>query len=253
MSPNQERGNIILARFGMSGLDLQNRLEALQRVVLQDKQRLMSANPVRDLSKDARLVAINNLFMYLGRTRMMIHFLGELLDDDWCDANMPGSLQKDRIIEAVSFEKMIKYSFGMDFFTSIETSLRIFLRTLDPTACKNGTGPFKSIFEHLLGPKQLNLPAQDRNDAIELLNFVRVIRNLIHSGSVYFADDGKDTTLNYRGKTYTLRHGYPADFVYWELLLTLADDIRQLMVKIVYHPKLASIPQITDPYAAHSW
>ena len=253
MRPNQERGNIIQARFGMSGIALQNKLEALQRVVLQDKKQLIAANHGRDLSQDTRLVAINNLFIFLGRTRMMIHFLGELLDDDWFDTNLPGLMQKDRIREAVSFENIIKYSFGMDFFTSIETSFRIFLRALDPTACKNGTDSFESIYQHLLGPKQLNLPTKDRSEAIELLNFVRVIRNLIHSGSVYSTADGRDKLMHYRGKIYTLHYGYPADFVYWELLLTLADDIRQLMVKVVTHPNLAKIPQIIDPYAEHNW
>jgi len=72
----------------------------------------------------------------------------------------------------------------MDFFTGVETSFRIFLRALDPTACNNGTGPFNTIYDCLLGSKQLNFPATERAAAKELLNLSRLLRNHPSHGSV---------------------------------------------------------------------
>jgi len=139
----------------------------------------------------------------------------------------------------------------MSLFTLIESSFRIFLRAVDPTACRGATTAFDSIHKSLLGSKQVNFPTADRQSAEELLDFVRLVRNLIHNDGVYFDEDGNDKAVTYRGVQYRFYHGKPVDFIYWDLLLNLANDIRRLLVKVISYPKIAIQSQVADPFMAH--
>ena len=248
MRINEERGLIINTCLGMNGLDLQRRLVSIQRSVLQDKNELIGANPSWNIRTDARITRLNHLFTSLDRTRLGRIFLGELLDDDWFQHNFIDASPQHRIDYAVGFERSVKYNFGMDFITGIEISFRIFLRAIDPLACNNTTGAFKAIYECLLGSRKLNFPTDERTAAKELLDLSRLLRNLIHNGGVYFSEDGQNETTNYKGETYTFQHGQPVNFVYWKLLLELADDIRQLLVKVISHSIIVSTHYIPDPF-----
>ena len=101
MRANQERGQIIISRLGMNGFDLQKRLEIIQRSVLQDKEQFVAANPSWKVRNDARITSLNNLFTSLGRTRLGLQFLSELLDDDWFQLHSPDSTRELRIDQAV--------------------------------------------------------------------------------------------------------------------------------------------------------
>jgi hypothetical protein len=92
--------------------------------------------------------------------------------------------------------------------------------------------------------------ATDRQSADQLLDLVRPLRNLIHNDGVYFDEDGNDKTVTYRGVEYWFHHGQPVAFVYWSLLLSLADDSRQLLTQVVSHPRIAGLSQVTDPFMA---
>ena len=175
------------------------------------------------------------------------------LDDEWCDENLENETQQNQDYKrmlVVELEITAKYGFGMSFFTLIETYFRIFLRAIDPTACNGATSAFANISESLLGAKQLNFPNSDRLAALELLSFARLIRNLIHNDGVYFADDGIDKTVTFKDNSYTFRHGQQVNFVYWELLLNLAEDIRQLLVQVISHPQIMRSANIPDPAVA---
>ena len=76
-------------------------------------------------------------------------------------------------------------------------------------------------------------------------------RNLIHNDGVYFDKDSNDRIIVYRSKQYSFYHGKPVDFVAWELLLTLADDLRRLMIQVISHKGIASQSQVTDPFMAY--
>ena len=247
MHLDKERFQIITLIIGMNGIELLNLLENLQNVVLRDKELLIAEKPSWNVVNDARITSVNNLFSSLARTRLELQFLGELLDDDWWLDHSPESTPNMKIDHLISFEKLIKYSFGMDFFTYVESSFRIFLRVLDPNACNNGSGPFKNIYECLFGAKQLAFIGGERTSAIELLILIRLIRNLIHNNGIFFSDDGQNEIVNYKGRIFTFVHGKPVDFMYWSLLIEIADDIRQLLIKVISHPKIKSIPHILDP------
>ena len=219
MNVNQKRGSIIIRRLGMNGQVLQQRLADIQRDIVDDKKQMIAANPNWDIREDVRITSLNILAVIVARTGLGVEFLSELLDDDWWEAHLSEPLPEDeKTSRTVSFEQIIKYNFGMGFFTGIEASFRAFLRALDPNACRSATAAFKSIYDCLLGSNQLAFPATDKRDAIELLDFIRLIRNLIHNSGVYFSEDGCDNEQTYKGTKYKFCHGKPADFVTWDLL-----------------------------------
>jgi hypothetical protein len=254
MKPDENRVQVIFHRLGMRGDILIQRLQAVKESAFNDKQRLTTANPGWNPQKDARLLSLGKFINVCERTQFGLHILGKLLDDDWYQSNLDDETQQDpayKMILTVEFEKSVKYGFGISLFTLVESSFRVFLRAVDPVTCKGATSAFDSIHKSMLGSRQLNFPVVDRKASEELLDFVRLVRNLIHNDGVYFDEDGNDKTVTYRDSQYHFYHGKPVDFVYWDLLLTLADDIRRLLVQVISHPKIATQSQVTDLFAAH--
>ena len=88
---------------------------------------------------------------------------------------------------------------------------------------------------------------------LELLDLTREIRNLIHNGGVYFSEEGKDKKRSYKGTTYEFRHGKRVAFVTWDLLLKLAKDIHQLLVRVIGHQKICALAEITNPFLVDNW
>lgn len=254
MRPDKKRVQVIFHRLGMPGDILIQRLQIIKESAFNDKQRLTVANSTWNPQKDTRLLSLGKFINVCERTQFGLHILAKLLDDDWYQSNMENETQQDpdyKMILTVEFEKSLKYGFGMSLFTLIESGFRIFLRVVDPIACKGATSTFDSIHKSLLGSKQLNFPGADRQAAEELLGLVRLIRNLIHNDGVYFDENGNDKIVTYRGTQYHFYHGKPIDFVHWDLLLTLADDIRRLLVQVISHPRIASQSQVSDPFMAY--
>ncbi len=232
----------------MNGNEIRNYLEVIGQSVLHDKSLLINTHPSWRIQSDVRFTSLNNLFISLERTRLGTVILEDLNGSNWFHLHSPSLPFEDRRKLTDNFEKLVKYNFGMDFFTGIETSFRIFLRAIDPIACDNGSGPFINIYGSLLGDKHLNFQDNERKAAIELLNLSRLIRNLNHNSGVHFSKDGNNETTNYKGNIYIFEHEKPVKFVYWELLLDLAAEIQRLLVTVINHPDIASIPHIPDPY-----
>jgi len=254
MQPDEKLVQVIFHLLGMRGDTLIKRLQTLKERVVNDMQQLTAANPGWNPQKDARLLSLNKFINICERIQFGLHILGKMLNDPWYKRNMENATQLDpeyRKFLTVGFATSLRYGFGMSLFTLTESSFRIFLRAVDPAACKGATTAFDSIHKSLLGSKQLNFPAADRQAAEELLDFVRLVRNLIHNDGVYFDEDGNDKTVTYRGVQYRFYNGKPVNFIYWDLLLNLADDIRKLLVQVISNPKIAKQSQVADPFMAH--
>jgi hypothetical protein len=254
MKPDEKRAQVILHRLGVSGDILIQRLQAIKEDAFNGKQQLITINPNWNPHKDVRLLSLGKFINICERTQFGLHILGKMLDDDWYQSNMEIETRQDpdyKMVLTVEFERSLKYGFGISIFTLIESSFRIFLRAVDSAACKNATTAFDSIYKSLLGSKQLNFSINDRQTAEELLDFIRIIRNLIHNDGVYFDEEGKDKTVTYLGIQYSLYIGRPVDFVYWDLLLTLANDVRRLLFQVISHPNIIMQSQITDPFMAY--
>jgi hypothetical protein len=240
----------------MNGDVLTQNLQELKERVFHDKEHLTSANASWDVQRDARIIALGKFINIVERTQFGVHLLGKLLDEDWYQTNLDHPTQQEpdyKLILTVEFEKSTKYNFGMSLFILIESSLRVFLRAIDPIACRGSTTAFESIYNALLGSNQLNFPNPERQNIIEILNFIRLVRNLIHNDGVYFDQNGHNSVVTYQGNTYRFVNGQPVNFVYWSLLLLQAEDIRQILMRLISDGRIIAIPHIADPFASHSW
>jgi hypothetical protein len=254
MTVDEKRAQIIFHRLGMPVDELNQRVQAVKNDALADRQRFLVVNPRWDVQKDARLIVFDKFNNICERTQFTLHILDKLLDDAWCQENLEIEIHQEtdyKMALMVEFEASVKYSFGMSLFALIESSFRVFLRALDPVACKGATGTFDSIYKSLLGARQLNYSNAERKSAEELLDFIRLVRNLMHNDGVYFDEENLDKIVSYNGSLYRFAHGKPVDFIYWEVLLTLADDIRKLLVRIVANKRISSLVVVTDPFVAH--
>jgi hypothetical protein len=149
-------------------------------------------------------------------------------------------------------ETVARYAFGLALFTLIENYFRTFLRALDPLVCNRSTDPFPNICECLFGAKQLKFPSESRKETLELLHLMRLLRVLILNDGVYLTEETRTETASYQGSLYTFRHGQSANYVAWDLLLSLAEDLRQLLTEVIEHPKVAQLERIGDLSLVHS-
>ena len=171
-----------------------------------------------------------------------------LLNDTWWDVIATRPIpNSDRAIYSTEFHNFVKVGFVQTLFSSVcESSLRILLRSIDPVACDGGKADFKSVYECLLKSKLTSaLP-----DACSMLDLLRLVRSTIHNNGVYIPRDGRDAAVTYKGTTYRFRTAREVDFVQWDLLIELADAVRQLLVRVVADKAVSSISgQIPDPPA----
>jgi hypothetical protein len=143
------------------------------------------------------------------------------------------------------YDGFLKIGFVQAVFLAIESSLRVFLRALDPTACKGGMAEFKSIYECLFKSKLYVCPI----DGVELLDLLRNIRNTVHNNGVFFNPKGSDTSVKWAGQNYVFKHGLPVDFVTWDLIIYAADVVRKLLRSVTEDASLQAITtEITEPY-----
>ncbi|MFX1538020.1 MAG: hypothetical protein ACFFDI_27820 [Promethearchaeota archaeon] len=143
------------------------------------------------------------------------------------------------------YDGFLKIGFVQAVFLAIESSLRIFLRALDPMACKGGMAEFKSIYECLFKSKLSGCPA----DGFELLDLLRNIRNTVHNNGVFFNLKRSDASVKWAGQTYVFKHGIPVDFVTWDLIIHAADAVRKLLRSVCEDANIQAITtEITEPY-----
>lgn len=251
---DERRAGVLMQRLGMRGDVLIQRLQAIKENTFLEKQNLSTANPNWNSQKDARLLVLRRFIHIFEFTQFNLHLLGKALDEEWYQSIVENKTQQEpeyQMFLTIEWEKVTKYRFGMSLFTLIESSFRVFLRNIDPAACKGATSSFESIYKSLLGPKHLDLARPDRELAEELLNFIRTIRNLIHNDGVFFDEKGKDKVITYRGVPYNFNNGKPVEFVTWELLLDLAENIQRLLVQVISNPFIISQTDLVDPFMSY--
>lgn len=205
-----------------------------------------AAHPSWRPTSDARVACFGKFANIIESTELGLKFLDEYLTHaEWWAANYaPLPSSEDVAICVGEFSQFNKAALVQLAFGAIESSLRVFLRALDSTACSGGTAEFKSIYDCLLRTK-VRLPKPD--DRVALLDLFRGIRNSIHNHGVYLRRDGADTIVAYRGTSYDFLHGKPIEFVTWTLVAQLVADVLELLSELVASPELQSIASLVDP------
>jgi hypothetical protein len=135
-------------------------------------------------------------------------------------------------------------AFVQGLCSAVESSFRVFVRAMDPTACNNGNAEFMSIYEWLM--RELGL-----QNYLPLLNLLRLIRNTIHNNGVYFHPAGQTDSVDYRNIFYEFQYGNPPPLKnVWKLLqFWMMPDVFRMMVDVVESIRLTGIGvPIPDPF-----
>jgi hypothetical protein len=236
-------------QLGTDGvMNLIKQLEPIRDQAAQSKDSIVALYSSVDPRKDARITAFSKMVNVFNSVQLALTFVSKhLLDLNWWKVISKGEIPvADARIYANEFMGFSKLGFVQFLFSTTESSLRLFLRALDPTACDGGMGHFKSVYDCLLRSHLSRCPSE----SVELLDLLRLVRNTIHNNGVYFHRNGRDVTVTWNGTSYEFKQSTPVDFVTWQFLLEVSDAISSLMYTIVTDANLRAITnEITDPFA----
>lgn len=216
-------------------------LERLQHWMIDTRQRLASAHvPWRE--DDARLTIFNKYSNVASSSILGVAFMTHHLRSPmwWKEKGRIPATRETMQYACDEFNMFLRVSFIQGIFFAVESSLRVFVRALDPKACSGGCADFKSIYEWLL--KRLKLQIHR-----DLLDLVRNIRNVMHNNGLFFPISGKDISITYAGIDYSFRVGRPNDFVTWALATGLALDLGNAVYDIIEADELRNIRRIAEP------
>lgn len=207
-------------------------------------------------SVDARMGALAHLGMLIDSTNLALTFISKHLlpleNIWWQEIHKPpfetfNDYHKSTTINTFN-NAFIKSAFLQSLFSEIDSTFRIFLRHIDPLAANEAKNPFDNVYGAL---KSRIKPILDNSDG--LINLLRESRNTIHNNSAYFNKKGNNNIqIIYKGKTYDFIHGKPIDFVSWEWLFEMLEDVLDLFVKVINAPQIITeTNQIVDPFSSN--
>lgn len=155
------------------------------------------------------------------------------------EGNEPPS-EEEIVSQSDNFLRYLILCYAITLFSVIESSLRIFVKKLDPTACSNGTSEVQSIYNWLL--KQLGLQKYET-----LLELFRLIRNCMHNNGIFTPKNGQDVPITYKEQDFKFKKGEQILFVTFDFLILLSYDLREMLEDIIKSPKLSAFDYIEDP------
>jgi len=139
-----------------------------------------------------------------------------------------------------SFQLLTKFGLIIYMTANTDSAFRLLIKAISPEACKNGDDSFCNIYKHLL--KKLNL----KND-ISIYEMLRHLRNaMLHTDGVFQPLNKNDARVEYRSKAYEFIVG-KSPHTPWELVIDLANDLTDSLIRIVNHPDVLKIKEIIDP------
>lgn len=209
-----------------------------------NKDEIIKQFPDWDLSKDARITVFCKLINVCNSTQLAFTFMHlHLTSLDWWKQIAKTEIPKNDIqIYVNEYDMFTKIGFIQFSFSSIESAFRLFVKSLDSSACNNGTAEFKSIYSWLL--RRTNLQRHEN-----VLDLLRLVRNTIHNNGVYFNKSGQNESVSYKGKNYNFIIGIPVDFMTWDFIFELFSDIENLVIDVVKSDAIKNINKIEDPFA----
>jgi hypothetical protein len=225
-------------------MNLISLIQQLRDSFVAAKDALIQKHGAWNKDKDVRFTLFAKCVNVLNSTQLgMVHIQFNLTQKQWWTSISKKPIpDADIQIYLNEFDMFIKLGFLQFLFASIESSLRLIVKAIDPMACSGGTAEFKSIYSFLL--TRLKLQKYE-----PLLDLLRCIRNTIHNNGVYFHRSGNNETVVYNGVNYAFEIGKAVNFVNWQFLLDLIPELQQMIIDIVETNEVSSIAAIVDPFA----
>jgi len=199
--------------------------------------------------EDARLTTIKHIGQLVDSTILILTFIHRHLlplDGPWWDEVYkapfaPFHPQNRSVLINNLTVGFAKVGFLQNLFANIDSSIRIFLRAINPA--KEPPMKFTDALTEL--KKKLDpLPP----DSDELLTLLARTRNIVHNNGVYFFPNKQDETLHFKGRSYEFKYGQPIKFVTWEWLIGRIPDVLLVLSHIVRDRKILAIGYIGDPF-----
>jgi hypothetical protein len=223
-------------------------LEPIRDQFVQKKNELKRIYPNVNPDRDARITAYSKLINACNSLQLSLVFMSNyLMKSSWWDSIGKERLtDRDKKLYIAGFESTLKMGFIQLYFSSVESSFRIYLRNIAPGACSNATAEFKTIYDSLLRSHLSSCPTE----GVELLDLWRLVRNTIHNNGVYFHKNGQNAKVQWKGAEYFFGYGKAVDFITWEFLMVICESIGELVFAIVNDSVLLAIQsELVDPYA----
>lgn len=212
----------------------------------------------KEIHKDARVAVFANLAAVLRTVKLANIFKVEYMDDmDWylniyigkynqqtsmISPNGIGITGVPKDIYKKDLDQVMLLTLVHCSFSAIESCLRTFVKTLDPTSCDNGAAEFQSIYDHLL--KILSM-----NQYKSLLDIFRLVRNTIHNNGVYIHKTKHSDSVTYNKRSYTFVQNVAPDYgdAYELMIRNIIPNVIQMLNDIINSTQIASLTFVEDP------
>ncbi len=220
---------------------LKSRVRTIRSRATYDQNALVSVNKW-DGKTDLRATSITRFIRVIIGLNISLLQLASV-DDDTINKEIRLAIGENSIdIEQYKRmnENFVFMGFISSLFSIVEVALREYLKNLDKenydekwnimTVCNK-------LFDKMSNKEDLELEKK-------AFNFLRLIRNSLHSNGVFAPSsehDKKKSSILYKGKTYNFIIGERPAFVTWELLLDIAEDMKTLLFKIPSDKTINSI------------
>ncbi len=232
----------IMTTYEEFALRLEDNRKELLKLLLQ----MIQNGPDLDEYSDARLTILKKSIDALTSLEISFANMFKIMQDpDWMN-NYPFEIVIPARYVKDGYEMFIKMGFIQIYFSAIESSLRIYLRTIDPNVCNNSRGEYKKIYDNLLN--RLNL-----QEFVPLLDLFRNIRNTIHNNGIFLPPNNEDVVVEYKGKKYHFKVGQVQMNTSWSDILFLVTETIEMIRCILINPIIKNLPDMNDPFAIQIW
>lgn len=145
------------------------------------------------------------------------------------------------------FKQFTLLGFFHFMFSSMESSMRLIMKSMDSTQYEKMQGSFDSIYLWLIS--RLNLPKK----YVKLMDVLRLIRNTIHNNGVYspISKKGKvprNKQISWKGIRcrFSVNRNVKVDD-FWKLVFATTSDCLSLLQQIIDSNEVSKIIYIKDP------
>ena len=218
---------------------LTERIKGIRQACLGDGSALLNAyrwDPKRDL----RLTSNTRLTRLItGLCVSFVYVSSPDQDQTLKDMRLPSEKGIPVIEYQAVNELFLKMGFVSSLFSVVESVLRDYLLYLDEAAYKSSKGVVP-ICECLLNEKL----TWDRTIIdCQVVDFLRLIRNSLHNNGVHRPRKKSERHVQheYRGSKFEFVDGKRLDFVSWDLLFDIADDVREMLFHLAHDKTISSI------------
>lgn len=210
---------------------LSRRVKDLRIACLNDFGRLLRYKNL-NFQKDIRLTSIQRLTRLVAGLNVSFLYIANANQKEVLDNIKIPFYEENIPVEQylIANEIFLKLGFTSSLFFIIEGVLKVYLEHLDPKDY-NQTKGIKNICEKLLS----KLSWKDSEYYSNIFNFLRLIRNTLHSNGIHAPTNKSDKNLKpilYKDKSYTFEENKRIDFVTWDLLLDITEDMKNLLFLI---------------------